>query len=84
MTIKDFFKGPDLDKINGLWAGDFFTTIYMASSKYYRKSESMQDDYSTDQLIDSLNTDNATIIYQLINNKLKRIDVSAQSAGIDL
>ena len=54
----------------------------MASSKYYRKSESMEDVYSMDQLIDSLNADNATIIYQLINNKLKRIDVNEQGASI--
>lgn len=43
VTIEDRFTGLDPGRLKTLTAGDLFTTIYMASSKYYRRQECLPE-----------------------------------------
>lgn len=54
VTITDEFDGNLLHRIASLRRGDVFTTIYMASSKYYRHQEAISDTVSQTELAGEL------------------------------
>jgi hypothetical protein len=43
VELCDDFSSCPLERFKDVQAGDFFTTIYMASTKYYRHSENQKD-----------------------------------------
>lgn len=46
ITFADSITGIDPAEVRRLQGGDIFTTIYMASSKYYRHAEKLEDTFS--------------------------------------
>jgi hypothetical protein len=72
-AIEDQLQGRDMNRLTSLRAGDIFTTIYMASSKYYRHQEMMDDELSNEELVDlPRKNDVLTLIYRLSNGRLVR------------
>ena len=69
-AFEDHFDGLDLDRLESLRAGDIFTTIYMASSKYYRHQESLNDVLSKTELAVDLRRFGPTLSYRLSDGSL--------------
>jgi hypothetical protein len=64
VELCDDFSLCAMEKLQDVHAGDFFTTIYMASTKYYRHSENQNDVLGTLDLKQNLKEKNK-IIYKI-------------------
>ena len=71
--IDDEFLGLSPNQIISLRAGDIFTTIYMASAKYYRTQDSIEDLLSGDELSGTLSVENCTLNYGSRNGTFQRL-----------
>ncbi len=78
-SIVDSFEGLDLDRLESLRAGDIFTTIYMASAKYYRDQEALGDVLSKTELAGDLRRFGPTLYYRLSDGSLQRLDSGSRS-----
>lgn len=66
VTLSDHFSGISQDDLAELRAGDIFTTIYMASSKYFRNQEMIVDTMSKKNLRSDV--DSASIDFNFDNH----------------
>jgi hypothetical protein len=74
-SIEDSLEGAELQGLVSLRAGDIFTTIYMASAKYYRHQEAIEDGLSKENLADLPHRDGALVLrYELGNGRLVRVN----------
>lgn len=72
LSIDDSLMGFEPNEISNFFGGDVFTTIYMASSKYYRTNESLTDVFIKDDLVEIVNS-KSKIRYIIKENRLIRI-----------
>ena len=71
IAITDEFSGLHPAHIGSLRAGDIFATIYMASAKYYRTQECIDDVLSGDELRDAVGPGHNVLRYALRDGRLR-------------
>ena len=71
--ITDEFSGLLPARVASLRAGDIFATIYMASAKYYRTQEGLEDVLSGEELRDAVADGRHVLRYGFRNGALQRL-----------